>query len=562
MSLGEAVRLVEPGDHVHLAYSEARPNAAVSALVRRFAGLGGHEAGLTVSTGGLVSSQASLVSEGTAKRIIASFVGDNFPTGAPNRLFQTAIDEGRVELEEVTLWTLVARLMAGALGLPSVPVRSLVGSDLARQSWVSEEPGEGGTVLTASALRPDITVVHGVAADRHGNVILSPPYGEAAWGSLAARRGVIAAVEAIVDDDVIRRNQALVGIPSHLVKAVAEVPLGAHPYGLYSPIPEVAGYVEDEEFILEQRRASRELDRYRAWVQEWVHGVADHEAYLGKLGYDRIQRLVGGAGAGVWRVDSAGDPSWPAAPGAEELMVHEAARLIGARLTGGGFEVLMTGIGYANLAAWLAHSRLGEGAVPLMAEIGAYGYEPRPGDPFIFSHRNLPTCTWMTGVTEILGSVMASGNSRSLAVLGAGTIDRHGNTNSSRDADGRFLVGSGGANDIASGAAEVILVVKHGRSRLVEQVPFVTCPGDRVGAIVTTRCVLERRPGGTEFAMTAVLPAPGETLADAVRSAREGIGWEVAVAADVAPFAPVDEAAAAALRAFDPRHSFLPGAAA
>jgi hypothetical protein len=138
----------------------------------------------------------------------------------------------------------------------------------------------------------------------------------------------------------------------------------------------------------------------------------------------------------------------------------------------------MTGIGFANLAAWVAHRALaGQGTHrPLMAEIGAYGYAPQVGDPFIFSHRNLPTCTWMTGVTEILGAVLAGDHGGALAVLGAGTVDRNGNMNSSRSASGRFLVGSGGAADIASGAEEVVVVIKHGIRRLVERVPFVTCP--------------------------------------------------------------------------------------
>jgi acyl CoA:acetate/3-ketoacid CoA transferase beta subunit len=152
----------------------------------------------------------------------------------------------------------------------------------------------------------------------------------------------------------------------------------------------------------------------------------------------------------------------------------------------------MTGIGFANLAAWVAHRALaGQGTHrPLMAEIGAYGYAPQVGDSFIFSHRNLPTCTWMTGVTEILGAVLAGDHGGALAVLGAGTVDRNRNMNSSRSASGRFLVGSGGAADIASGAEEVVVVIKHGIRRLVERGPFVTCPGNRVTTLVTSEAVL------------------------------------------------------------------------
>ena len=85
MPLGDAVRsLVRPGDHLHLAYSQARPICAVTALVRAFAGA---DPGFTVSTGGLVSSQAALVSEGLVRRLIGSFIADNYPNAAPNPVF-------------------------------------------------------------------------------------------------------------------------------------------------------------------------------------------------------------------------------------------------------------------------------------------------------------------------------------------------------------------------------------------------------------------------------------------------------------------------------------------
>ncbi|HEX9832609.1 MAG TPA: CoA-transferase, partial [Mycobacterium sp.] len=124
-ALADALRTwVAPGDHVHLAYNEARPNAMVLGLARRFLGTQPH---LTLSTGGLVSAQAVVVSEQLASRVMGSFIGDNYPNAAPNAVFQTAIANGTVTLEETTLWTLVARLKAGALGIPFFPVRSLTG---------------------------------------------------------------------------------------------------------------------------------------------------------------------------------------------------------------------------------------------------------------------------------------------------------------------------------------------------------------------------------------------------------------------------------------------------
>lgn len=555
--LDEALRdLVRPGDHLHLAYAQARPICATTALVREFAGT---RPGFTVSTGGLVSSQASLVSQGLVDRLIGSFIGDNYPNAAPNPVYQRAIDSAAVNLEETSLWTVFARIVAGALGVPFFPVRSLAGSDLARQDWVREviDPFSEERVTVVRALTPDVTIAHGVAADEDGNVILAPPYGETGWGSLAARRGVIATVERVLDRATMRRYQSLVTIPSHQVKAVCELPFGAHPYGLYSPISEVASYSEDELFILEQRRTSADPDAHEAWVREWVHGVADHAAYLRRLGADRLARLAGGASPSVWDVAEDLPDAGPAS--AEEHMVLEAAHLIQDRVTGDGANLIMTGIGFAHLAAWLANAALEDIGIsaPLMAEIGAYGYQPAPGDPFIFSQRNLPTCTWMADVAAVLGSIVHAGSGRTIAALGAGMVDAAGNMNSSRTPDGGYLVGSGGANDIASSARDVIVVVKHGRSRLVPEVPFVTCPGTNVRTIVTTQAVLERDPGSGEFVLTAVRAGAGSPDG-AIRAAVDNCGWALKVAPQVRAFRSVDSSALARLRAFDPHHAFLP----
>jgi acyl CoA:acetate/3-ketoacid CoA transferase beta subunit len=94
---------------------------------------------------------------------------------------------------------------------------------------------------------------------------------------------------------------------------------------------------------------------------------------------------------------------------------------------------------------------------------------------------------------------------------------------------------------------------------LVFEVPFVTCPGARVSTIVTTKAVLRRDPGSSEFVLTAVRADDGGIEA-AVRDAVAGCGWPLKVATEVTPFAAVDDGQLARLRAFDPRHAFLPAA--
>ena len=73
-----------------------------------------------------------------------------------------------------------------------------------------------------------------------------------------------------------------------------------------------------------------------------------------------------------------------------------------------------------------------------------------------------------------------------------------------------YITGSGGANDIASSAREVVVTLAQSRTRFVEKVPYVTAPGRGVSAVVSDLGVYEK--------------------ADAVRAAREACGWDLKVA--------------------------------
>ena len=89
---------------------------------------------------------------------------------------------------------------------------------------------------------------------------------------------------------------------------------------------------------------------------------------------------------------------------AEAMIVISARRIAGAGPRG-GFETVLAGIGASNVACWLAERMLTEeGAdVALISEIGIYGYAPRPGEPFVFSNRNIATARQLADVSVTLG---------------------------------------------------------------------------------------------------------------------------------------------------------------
>ena len=564
MSMAEAVRrFVRPGMMVHIGYSDARPNAVMMEMVRQFAG---RNPGFTIVTAGLVSLQHALIATGCIERILVTLAGENYPAAGPSPIFQAAVKSGAVKLENWSLWSLIARLVGGALGVPFFPVRSLRGSDMEKEhlgksfAVVADPFNPGESTGVVASLRPDLVLMQGVAADPYGNLVMSAPYGETFWGALAAKEGVIACVERIVDTKFLQAHNALVKIPGHVVKAVCHVPLGSHPYGLYNPgLPGVSGYVEDYKFIVELQKICRKPEAFQKWIEEWILGTEDHQAFLAKLGEERVFYLLGMGQETAWELEAS--PKWlemaHPAYNEEEMMVVASARIMMERIRKEGLRTVLAGVGYSNLAAWLACTKLKEEGydVELMAELGIFGYSPRPGEPFLFSNRNLPTCKMMADVMVVLGTLAAGAANQALGAIGAAQIDKNGHVNSTFTEDGTFLVGSGGANDIASGAHEVLITLKHSKHRLVDKVPYITSPGGRVKTIVTTLAIFERDEQG--FVLTGYLPAAGATADEAVAKIQEGCSWPVRVAANLKAQASATPDELQLIRLFDPRRTFL-----
>ena len=231
MSLAEAVRqFVRPGMSLHFGGAWAFPNAALFEIVRQFAG---RDPGFTLilSAGGAASAGPFLAA-GLARRVIAAFLGDGYPTPGPNPAIQRAINSGKVAVENWTMLTLTLRLLAAAMNLPYLPTRSILGSSLEdvlgpasgifddqfRRAPDPFHPTEN--IGLVPALHPDLALTHGWAADSEGNTLLPVPLAGNAFGALAAREGAIVTVEKIVSPDVIRAQApgcpaARPGLESH-----------------------------------------------------------------------------------------------------------------------------------------------------------------------------------------------------------------------------------------------------------------------------------------------------------------------------------------------------------
>lgn len=533
---------VKPGQTLHVAVTHSVPYGHCFELIRRFRGA---KPGFTFATLAAGTNLQAVVAAGLAKRIVTSYAGDGFPRPAPSPIFQRAVAQGVLQMENWTVLTFTLRLMAAALGFEWLPTRSLQGSTMA------EENRENFKIENATghvrALKPDLSLIHGYASDRAGNVFLMAPSIEGLWGCFAAGR-VLATVERVVSTETLRGWASRGGfvVPGALVEGVSEVPFGAHPGNMVGP--DRTGYMEDHDFLAGMRKAGKIPESIQKWLEEWVY-TTDSRAYVARLGEERLRVLQEKLRPGAWRKDLEAHREALGRPGVTptEGMVVAAARLIAGRVREEGFPVLLAGQGTSNLAAWLAR-RLVEragGHVDLLAEMGLYGYHPRPGLPFIFNLANHPTAKMLASSVEALG-VLAP---RGVAVLSGAQVDGRGNVNSTRVGK-LFLVGSGGANDAASTCREVVLLMPQDRARLVPKVDYVTSPGTRVRALVTTAALFEKGPDGV-LRPTALLE--GHTIDEV----RKGTGWKFEAPASL-PILPGPEPwEVQVLRAWDPEGLFL-----
>ena len=161
----------------------------------------------------------------------------------PAPRFTAAVKAGTIALKDATCPAIHAGLQAAQKGIPFMPLRGVLGSDLVahRPDWrVIQNPfaeagegGEGGDpILVLPAIRPDAALFHAPRADRFGNVWIGPRR-ELMTMAHAAKETLVT-VEEVVDGDLLAEDEAAAGtIPALYVSAIAEAESGAWPLAFH-----------------------------------------------------------------------------------------------------------------------------------------------------------------------------------------------------------------------------------------------------------------------------------------------------------------------------------------
>ncbi len=228
-----------------------------------------------------------LIGAGCVEEVIGAWVGNVMMGSAYN--FRREVESGRVRVTNLTNFSVALALQAGAMGIPFLPMRSALGSDVAKGNRFFKEMddpfgGEPSKLHAVRALNPDTTILHVQRADAEGNAHCWGNFGVMLEGVRAAKK-VIVVAEEIVAPKVIASDPNRTVIPAFLVSAVVESPMGAHP----SPVQ--GYYKRDNEFFMQYHRESKTQADFDDWAKTWIHGVADREGYMQVLGAERAASL-------------------------------------------------------------------------------------------------------------------------------------------------------------------------------------------------------------------------------------------------------------------------------
>ncbi|MFX1283663.1 MAG: CoA-transferase [Promethearchaeota archaeon] len=558
ISLSGAIKdTLRPQMKLHLACISALPYSSVREIIRQTVG---QDSQFEVISLGSASQIQMLVAEGLVSKLVTSYVGDVYPRPGISPVFQRAVDNS-LEIEQWSLMVFSLRLYAGALGLKFIPTTSLIGSTMAidNQNSFRTVPNPFNSVQDVAIVKelvPDISFLHAWAADQSGNAVIFPPYSENLWGCFASKK-VIVTAEKIVTSHIIRQlanTYQCLTLPGGIVDFVVESPWGAHPGSHYGP--KGAGYDIDLEHLISFRESAKEPEKMRSWMKEWVYET-NSESYLQKIGLERLTANCGRLDESYWKWAITAKKSMiqtdhPATP--VENMIWVATEIIKNQAQKKGYTTILAGQGASNLAAWLATYSLHETGqnINLLAEVGFYGYQPKPASPYIFEFNNLISSTAIVDSIISLGPLLRK--TKSLGVLGAGQIDIYGNINSTR-VDSFILFGSGGANDVGLNANEIIVLLPLKAGRFPIEVPYITVPGNNVSICVTTRALLEKTNKGT-FILTGYIGDISDE-AQIIDEIREIINWELEIRKPLKQFTSPSVEWLQFLRSFDPDRYFL-----
>ncbi len=293
-TLEEAVTLIKDEDHIGvggLQYTRT-PMGVLWEIIRQ------KKKDLTFYKTLLSFEGDWLFVSGAMRKAVTSWFSGGVTWGV-SKIMRSFAEKDPSTFEEWSLLGLSLRFKAGAMGIPSIPTKTILGSDLEKTIGLKRFtcPYSGEELLLIPAVNPDVAIIHSQVADMYGNAqIYGPPCMDIEVAKAASR--VILTTEQIVDNETIRDAPNCTNIPFFCVDAVVELPYGCYPhecYGRYEP-----AYETLEEYGQGLLKAEDKIGFAQEFLKKYFYGPAELEEYLSLLG---VKSLVESTQRGrIWQL--------------------------------------------------------------------------------------------------------------------------------------------------------------------------------------------------------------------------------------------------------------------
>jgi glutaconate CoA-transferase subunit A len=302
MALDEAIATyVKDGCHISIGgFTVSRnPMAAVYEIIRR----GVRNLHCYAHSNGTAVDE--LIGGGCISKLEIAYGGN--AKAAPTCIrFKLAIQRGEIEFEDYSNYQMSLRFHAGAMGVPFIPTRSSLGTDIINKWGFSAKMREkeagipdkklvvldnpfgnwsgASKVVLVPAINPDVTIIHAQKADKFGTCrIMGLTYADV--DQAKAARNVIVTCEEVVDSAELRKEPEYNQIPFIHVSAVVPVPFGAYPSACYRY------YDYDPQYLNQHSKFAKNDKVYREYLDKFVYGVKNHQGLLDLIGKEQLAKI-------------------------------------------------------------------------------------------------------------------------------------------------------------------------------------------------------------------------------------------------------------------------------
>ncbi len=198
------------------------------------------------------------------------------------KIVEEAKAKGELTITEWDNATMAWRHKAAGMGIPFIPVRSMMGADGFKYSGAIQVqcPFTNEKVVLVPSLFTDVALIHVHESDIYGNARISSGAVVEDWGKVRAAKRVILSTEKIIDTEEIRKQPAMTFVPHFYVDAVVKVPYGSHPGNM----PGV--YYIDIEHLNEYKKSAQDAtgEELKKYYDKYVFSVDSFDEYLEKVG--------------------------------------------------------------------------------------------------------------------------------------------------------------------------------------------------------------------------------------------------------------------------------------